>query len=168
MPEFLGFEIKDWLLLAVIFILIGCLSNIRRLRKTISKIIQKNILPQLFLYMDKKELFFCLKNEGFSVVRNIEIEDSGVTVQDAGYNLRFILKFDKMEFLQPKQEAKLKFRVFDEKNTFLPEPTERLFPHLLKPTFDIALACLDFEGRRYRFLFSKKEDNFYTKRIESL
>lgn len=168
MKVFLGFTIQDWLMLAVSLLLILCVLEIRRLKKTITQEIQRKLLPQLILYIDKKEMFFYLKNEGFSIVRNIEIEDSKVILDDSGFKVTSILRFENTDFLKSQEGVKLKFKVFDENKNFLPESTERIFPHLFKPSFNIAITCSDIEGRKFRFMFSKREGKFYTERVEYL
>jgi len=166
MPVLLRFTIQNWLMLAASIMLILCLSQIRRLKNTIAREIQRRLLPQLILNMDNKERFFYLKNEGFSLIRNIEIDDSKVIIEDYGYKLGFILRFEHIDFLRPKEEIKLKFKVFNENQSFLPDKTEIIFPHLISPSFDITITCSDIEGRKFRFLFSKKGEKFTGRMME--
>jgi hypothetical protein len=166
MPVFLGFTIQDWFMLAASITLILCLAQIRSLKNTIAREIQRSLLPQLILNMDNKEMFFNIRNEGFSLIRNIEIEDSKVIVEDYGYKLGFILRFENIEFLRPREETKLKFKVFNENQNFLPDITETIFPHLINPSFNITITCSDIEGRKFRFLFSKKGEKLSSRIIE--
>jgi len=157
------FTIQDWFITAALIILILCVLEIRKLKKIIAREIQRQLLPQLILDMNKDEMCFYLRNEGFAVVQDIQIEETKITLNDSGFNMDYILRFENQDFLKPKESIKLKFKVFDQDQTFLPEATERIFGHLINPSFIIGLACSNIEGRRIRFIFSKKGTKFFSK-----
>ena len=163
---FLGFTIQDWLLFTVLFILILCVWEIRKLKRNIIQEVQKKLFPQLMMYMDSKEMFFTLKNEGFSFARSIEIEDLTLYLEDTGVKVCYILKFENIDCLKPQEKIKLKFKVCDENQHFRPEATERIFPHLIRPPFNIKMSCRDIEDRNFRFLFAKKGEKFYCRRSD--
>jgi hypothetical protein len=164
MPIFIRLTIQDWLIAVACFIIILCVLRIRNLKKTITQEIQRQVLPQLILEMNKKEMCFYLKNEGFSIIQDIQIADLGLTLDDSGFNVDFILRFESKGYLRPKEDEKLKLKVFDKNQTFLPEVTERMFNHLIGISFNIEISCSDIEGRHIQFLLSKKGDKFYTTR----
>ena len=166
MPLFLGFSIQEWLLIAVFFILILCIREIRRLKNNIIQEVQKKLFPQLMMYIDSKEMFFSLKNEGFSLARNIEIDELTLYLEDTGFKVGYILRFENINILKPQEEVKLKFQVFDENHHFKAETTERIFPHLIRPPFNVRMSCSDIEERKFRFLFAKRGEKFYAKRSD--
>lgn len=165
MPVFMKFTIQDWLIAVAFLIIILCVLKIRKLKKSIAGEIQRQVLPQLILEMDKGEMCFYLKNEGFSIIQDIQIADSEITLEDPGFKVHYILRFENRGFLRPKEGIKLKFKVLDKDQTFLPEITERIFPHLINPSFKIVMTCSDIEGHHMRFMFSKKGERFYSERI---
>lgn len=165
MPVFMRFTIQDWLIAVAFFILILCVLEIRKLKKSIVRGIQRQLLPQLILDMDKEEMCFYLKNEGFSIIQDIQIADSELTLDDSGFKVDYILRFENRDFLRPKESIKLEFKVLDQHQTFLPEVTERIFAHLINPSFKIGMTCSDIEGRRIRFMFSKKGEKFFSERV---
>jgi hypothetical protein len=165
MPVFMRFTIQDWLIAVAFFIIALCVLKIRELKKSTAREIQRHLLPQLILEIDKREMCFYLKNEGFSIVQDIQIADSELTLEDSGFKVNYILRFENRDFLRPKEGMKLKFKVLDKDQTFLPEVTERIFGHLINPLFKIEIACSDIEGQRIRFIFSKKGERFYSERI---
>lgn len=165
MPLLLEFSLQDWLIVVAFFIIALCVLKIRQLKKTISQAIQKQLLPQLQLEMDKKRMCFYLKNEGFSIVQDIRISDSQVTLDDSGFKINYILQFENRGFLRPKESTDLLCKVMDKDRRFLPEVTERIFVHLITPSFKIELTCSDIEGRRTQFIFSKKGERFYSQRV---
>ncbi len=164
-PVFMRLTIQDWLIAVAFFILILCVLKIRELKKTITREIQRQLLPQLILEMDKREMCFYLKNEGFSIVQDMQIADSELTLEDSGFKVDYILRFENRGFLRPKEGVKLKFKVFDKDQTFLPEVTERIFAHLINLSFKIGITCSDIEGRHIQFMFSKKGGEFYSERV---
>lgn len=166
MPILMKLTIQDWLITLAFFILIICILDIRKLKKTIAREIQQQILPQLILEMDTKFMCFFLKNEGFSIVQNIQLEDSEVTLDDSGYKVSYILQFENVGFLRSKEGTKLRFKVFDKDKNFLSEVTERIFGHLINLSLNIGMTCYDIEGHQIRFIFSKKGEKFYSERVQ--
>ncbi len=164
-PVFIKLTTQDWLIALIFSILILCALKIRELKKTLAREIQRQVLPQLILEMDKREMCFYLKNEGFSIIQDIQIADSELTLDDSGFKVDYILRFENRGFLRPKESEKLELKVFDKGKTFLPEVTERIFAHLINPSFDIVITCSDIEDHHIRFMFSKRGERFYVKRI---
>ena len=162
MPLSIKFTIQDWLIVVAFFIIILCVLEIRKLRKSIAREIQQRLLPQLILDMNKEEACFYLRNEGFSIVQDIQIEDSKIVLEEFGFKIDHILKFENRDFLKPKESIKLEFKVFDQDQTFRPEVTERIFYHLISPSFTIEMTCSNIEGHRLRFIFSKKGEKFFS------
>lgn len=154
--------IQDWLIAFAIFTLIVCALDMRRFKKAIIQEIQRKILPQLTLELDRKAMCLYLKNDGFSVVQDIQIEDSAITLDDSGFRVDCILQFENIGFLRPKEGTKLKLKVLGKDKSLLPEVTEKIFPHLFSISFVLAMTCKDTEGHQLKFIFSKKGDNFYS------
>ena len=165
MPVFMRFTIQEWLIALAFFILILCVLEIRKLKKSIAREIKRQLWPQLILEMDKRGMCFYLKNEGFSIIQDIQIVDSKVTVEDSGFKTDYILRFENIGFLRPKEGIELKFQVFAKDQTLLPGVAERIFCHLINLSFEMGITCSDIEGRQIRFIFSKKGENFYPLRV---
>ena len=162
---FLTFTIKDWLIVVTTIILALCILEIRRLKKSIVQEVQKRLLPQLALEFNSDtnsdDAGFYLKNESFFIAREIQFEDVEFTLDDLGYKVSSILKFEGIDSLKPQEKIKLKFKVFDRDNSFLPEVTERIIPHLIDPSFKIGVNYSNIENLKSRVVFAKKKEKFY-------
>ena len=171
MGIFLTFTIKDWLIVATSIILTLCILEIRRLKKSIVQEVQKRLLPQLALEfnsdVNSDDAGFYLKNESFFIAREIQFEDVEFTLDDLGYKVSSILKFESIDSLKPQEKVKLKFKVFDRDRSFLPEVTERIIPHLIDPCFKIRVNYSNIENLKSGVVFAKKMEKFYTESIKS-
>lgn len=165
MPLFLGLTAQDLLIMFAFLVIILCILEIRKIKSSIAQEIQQQLSPELSLHMDKEKLSLYLRNEGSSFVQNIKITDSEVIIDDAGFKVSYILRFEDIDFLKSQESIILKLKVFDKKQNFLPEATEKIFVHLINPTFRIGIACSNREGRQFRFVFSKQEEKFYSERV---
>ena len=162
---FLTFTIKDWLIIVTTIILTLCILEIRRLKKSIVQEVQKRLLPQLVLEfnsdVNSDDAGFYLKNESFFIAREIQFEDVEFTLDDLGYKVSSILKFESIDSLKPQEKIKLKFKVFDRDGSFLPEVTERIIPHLIDPPFKIRVNYSNIENLKSGVVFAKKKEKFY-------
>lgn len=161
-----GLTIQEWLIVIAALILVVSMIEMRKLKKIIAEEIQRQIMPQLMIVMDKKEMCFYLSNEGYSIVQDIKIADSELVLDDSGFKVTHFLRFEPISFLRPKEKAKLQFGVYDKSLRFLPDLTEKIFAHLIQPSFKLELTYADTEGTRYRFVYTKKEDKFFSERIK--
>lgn len=150
----------EWLILFILLSILLCLLEIRKLKKSIPQEVRRQILPHLSLEISEKEMGLFLKNEGYLPAQGIKIEDTEVLLEDTGFKVNYILKFPLIKQIDPKTRVALKFDVYDKEGRFLPEPTERLFVHLLKPTFKVKISFSNLEGNRFCVLFSKKGEKF--------
>lgn len=168
---FLAFTIKDWFILATLFILLLCILEIRRLKKAIVRDIKKRLTPQLNCelvldtYVEKTGLY--LKNESFFLTRSIKVEDIDLTLTDFGFKINLTLKFEEIDSLRAQEKTKLKLKVFDKDQTFCPDLTETIFPHLISPSFKIKIFYSNIEGVKFYTVFSKKREKFYIERTET-
>ena len=170
MGIFFTFTIKDWLILATSIILILCILEIRRLKKSIVRGVQKQLLPQLALEFNpgvSEDAGFYLKNESFFIAREIQFEDVEFTLDDLGYKVGSILKFESIDSLKPQEKVKLKFKVFDLDKDFLPEATERILPHLIESCFKVKVNYSNLENLKFGVVFAKKKEKFYTESLHS-
>ena len=171
MSILLDFTIKDWLIVITSFILILCILEIRKLKKSIAQEIHKRILPQLTLEIvfdvNTADAGFYLKNDSFFIARGIQIEDVALTLDDFGYKSDLILKFEDIDSIKPQEKAKLKFKVFDKNQTFLPEITERIIPHLSEITFKVKVWYSNIENLKSYVVFFKKGKKICIESIKS-
>jgi len=165
--------IKDGIIIITSTILVFSLLELRKLKRIISQQVHERLLPQLSIDLVcnpslPEEMGLYLKNESSFLAKDILIEDLNLTLDDSGYRIGHLFKFELIDFLKPQEIVKLKFKVFDEKNQFLPEVTERIFPHLLSPVFRIKISCSNIENVKFCVLLSKKREKFFIERIYSV
>lgn len=162
--------IKDWLIIVASIILVFCILEIRKLKRTIAREIHRRLLPQLAVEFiadrDSADAGFYLKNESFFLAQNIRVEDVDPGLEDFGLRMDYILKFEGIDFLKPQERIKLKFKVFDKNGGLLAEVTEKIIPHLIRASFRIAVRYSNIENLKFRAIFLKKREKFYIERVE--
>lgn len=158
-------SIKDWLIAITLLILVFCILEIRKLKKTIANEAQKRLVPQLSLEfnsdIDHKKSGFHLKNESFFLARDIIIEDTELTLNDFGFKKTILLRFDNVGFLQAEEKIQLKFQALDLNKQPLPEVTEKIIPHLISPSFRIRIYYSNVENIKFSAVFLKTKDAFH-------
>jgi len=168
---FSAFTIKDWFILASLFILLLCILEIHRLKKVIAGDVQKQLIPQLNceLILDEtvENMGLYLKNESFFLARSIKVEDIELTLDDLGYKVGLILRFEDIDSLGPQEKIKLKLKVFDRDQRFRLDLTERIIPHLISAFFKIKIFYSNIEGLKFCALFFKKKNKFYPEKIKT-
>ena len=164
----MSFTIKDALIIIASFILVICIFKIRKLKKSLAQQVRKQLIPQLILKIDDKDLAINIKNESFFLVQSIKIEDVQVALDDFGFKLSVILKFEHIDFIKPNETVKLRIKACDRNQNFLPDLTEKLIPHLVSVPFKITMYFSNIEGLKFRIVFNKRKDNFFAERIDSL
>ncbi len=166
----LNFSLKDWLIAITLLILMFCIIEIRKLKKTIAKETQKRLIPQLNLEFNSdiqhKTAGFHLKNESFFLARNITIKDIELILSDFGFKKTIILKFKDINLLRPEEKIQLEFKVFDINGEPLPEVTEKIIPHLISPSFKIKIYYSNVENLKFCAVFLKTKDIFHTESHE--
>jgi hypothetical protein len=167
----LHLTIKDWLILVTLSILFICLLEIRKLKKLIILETQRQLVPQLTLELvlnkDLVEAGFFIKNDSFFLARNIKVEDVGLTLDDYGFKVYHILKFDGPEVLKPQESARLPLKVYNKNNEFVALVTESIIPHLISPAFKVKVNYTNIENRQFCITFNKKREKFYVESVES-
>jgi hypothetical protein len=166
---FLGLTIKDWLIIVTSFILVMCVLEIHKLKRSIAQQTRNRLIPQLILELISEEnnndKGFYLRNESFFLAKDIEVEDVELTLDDFGFKKNLTLKFENIDFLKPKETNKLKLKVFD-RGHFEREVTEKIIPHLLNASFKVKVIYTNIENLNFRVVFSRKRGKFYTEEIE--
>lgn len=162
---------KDWLILAILFALVLCVIQLRKLRKSIPREIQKRIIPPLGLELnigrDEDDTGLFLRNDGYSAVRNVVIEDLPLTLDDWGLKVSCVVRFKNIDTVGPQQRVKVPYRVYDKHEEFLPQVTDKLLPHLIGPDFKVKIRYTTIEGATFSVIFSKQRDKFSPERIVS-
>ncbi len=169
-PLLLGFTIKDWLIVITLFILFLCILKIRKLKKAIAQEVQRRLTPQLILELvfnpDNQDSGFYLKNESFFLAQDIQIEDVELNLDDYGFKLGVILRFEKVSFLRPQERIKLEFKALDKKAEYLPDVTERILPHLISLSFKVKIYYSNIEGLKFCAVLSKIREKFHITEIK--
>jgi len=168
---FLGYTLKDGLIIITLIILYFCILEIRKLKRTITREVQKRLIPQFNCELvpdtDAEKAGIYLKNESFFLARSIKIEDVELTLDDLGYLLNLILKFGEIDALKPQEKVKLKLEIFDRQQRFLPDVTARIIPHLIGANFKLRIHYANIEGLKLCAIFYKKREKFSLERIEA-
>ena len=151
----MNLTIKDAVIIIASFILVVCILKIRKLKESLAQQTRKRLIPQLILKIDDKDFGIYIKNESFFLVQSIKIEDAQVTLDDFGFKLGVILKFQGIDFIKPNETVKLKVKAYDKNQSFLPGLTERLIPHLVSVPFKIKMYFSNVEGLKFRIVFNK-------------
>lgn len=166
----LSFSLKDWLIAISLFILLLCILEIRKLKKTIAKDAQKRLIPQLILEFNSdtryKDAGFHLKNESFFLAKDINIENIRLTLTDFGFAKDIILKFADLDLIRQQEKIQLKFDVLDLNEKSMPEITEKIIPHLISPPFKIKISYSNIENLKFCVVFSKTKNKFHTESLE--
>lgn len=171
-PVISGLSIKDWLITITLCILVFCILEIRKLKKTIAYEAQKRLVPQLRLEFnsDIQDKFagFHIINESLFLARDITIENTELTLNDFGWKKTIILKFDSLGSLSAGEKIRLKLQVLDLNKNPLPEVTEKIIPHLISPSFKIQLFYSNVENIKFSAVFLKTEDGFHIENFKIL
>jgi type IV pilus assembly protein PilA len=161
--------IKNILLISAILAMIVCLYKIRNLRQLISEEVKKRIFPRLAMELSvDKDINISglyLQNESLFPVKDIEIEDVSLELDDYGFMQKFILRFEDIGALRPKARVKLRFKVLNDQKEFLPNVTDSIMPHLISPDFKARVRFSNFENNRFCAVMLKKKDIFYPKEV---
>ena len=163
--------IKDCLIIITLVLLILAVLQIKKLKKTISQQTQRRLIPQLALDLvfveDSRNNGIFLKNESFFLAKDIMMDDAVFTMDEYGFKKDLTLKFEGVEFLKPQETVRLNFKVFD-KGHFLDEVTQKILPHLPFIPMNVTACFLNIENVKFRVVFVKKKENFYTESTEPL
>jgi hypothetical protein len=164
----LNLTIKDGLIIVVSFILIICISRIRKLKKALILEIQKRLIPNLTLEIDENELGIYIKNESFFLAQNTKIEDTELILDDYGFKFGVILKFEDVGALRSKERLKLKFKAFDKQQNFLADLTERIIPHLISASFKVKIYLSNIENMKFCIALNRRQKKFNVETINFL
>jgi hypothetical protein len=163
--------IKDCFIIITLVLLVLAVLQIKKLKKTISAQTQRRLIPQLALDLvfveDALDNGIYLKNESFFLAKDIKIDDAVFTMDEYGFKKDLTLKFGSVEFLKPQEKIRLNFKVYD-KEHYLDEVTQKIFPHLPFIPMNVTASFLNIENVKLMAVFVKKKDNFFTERTEPL
>ena len=161
----LDFTIKDWLILITLIILVFCILEIYRLRKSIAQEIHRRLTPQLTFYIDTDAMAVFIKNESYFLARDIKIEETNVIIEDYGFKKRITLRFEPVDSLRPQEEAPLKLKTFDKQQELPENVTKTMVTHLASASFRLKVNYSNIENLMFNALIIKKGKKFYTKEI---
>lgn len=161
----LGFTIKDWLIIITLVILVFCILEIYRLRKSIAQEIHRRLTPQLVFYIDTEAMAIFIKNESYFLARDIKIEETNVIIEDYGFKKRITLRFQPVDSLKPQEEAHLKFKVFDKQQELPENVVTTMVAHLASISFRLKVNYSNIENFMFTAVIVKKGKKFYTKEI---
>lgn len=165
-----GLSIKDWLIGITLLILVFCILEIKKLKKTITKEAQKRLIPQLDLEFNhniqEKTAGLHLKNKSFFLARDITIKDTRLDLSDFGFKKTIILRFENVNLLRPEEKIQLNFKVLDINEEPLPDVTEKIIPHLISPSFELRIYYSNVENLNFCAVFLKTKDTFHAESLE--
>jgi hypothetical protein len=162
LQRLLGYVTVKDLIIAIAVLLIAILIlKIKRLKNLLAEETHKLVFPQLNIEIDEKELKMYLKNTGVFAALDIQIEDAEVLIDDYGFKLSALLKFEAINILKPGERTVLIVKAFDAEKKFLADFSERIMPHLINARFKIQLFCANIEGRKICVVFNKIKEAFY-------
>ncbi|MEW6100717.1 MAG: hypothetical protein AB1481_00265 [Candidatus Omnitrophota bacterium] len=166
----MGFEVKDLIIFLALVILVICLRQIRKLKKTLAAEIQKRLLPllspEIVISKDWKENGLYLKNDSYFIAQHIKIEDVTVVIDDYGFKMTHIIKFGEVDYLKPNESKRLDFKIFNKEGDFQANVTESAVPHLVSPAFSLKVSYANIEGVRFFVTYLKKREKFLIQKIE--
>lgn len=164
-PILSGLSIKDGLIAITLTILVFCIIEIRKLKKTIACEAQKRLIPHLSLELNSdiqhKDSGLYLKNESLFLARDITIENTELTLNDFGFKKTVLLRFDNIDILKAEERIQLKLQVLDSNNELLPDVTEKIIPHLVSPSFKIRICYSNIENIKFSTIFLKTQGSFH-------
>lgn len=170
-PALSGLTLKDFLILASLGLLLFSVLEIRKLKKTVTKEIQRLLIPQLSMHMvpglDKDSGVY-LQNDSAFLVRDLRIDDVEFVLEDFGFNIHCIVTFDPVAFLKPRERIKLQLAIVNKKREPMPKLTGAAIPHLLSPSFKVTMRYSNIENVRFKLIFTKKREQFSAEGIEEI
>ncbi|RJP27191.1 MAG: hypothetical protein C4533_08265 [Candidatus Omnitrophota bacterium] len=168
----INFGTKDWSLVLAALIIILCLLEIERLRALFEIELKKRLVPQLGMELitDSKvgDNGFFLKNESFLIARNIRFDPVFWEMSDLGFPVKLILKFAGIDFIRSNEKVKIDFEILDEDKKPRPEITDKVLPHLIRPSFKVRVHYSNIEDIAFNAVFDKKRNKFLLEKIETL
>ena len=156
-------SLKDLFIALTLIILLLCIREIRRLKVSVAREVQKRLTPQLILELvpglDKQAGFY-LHNISPFLIRDIAIDDVVFILEDFGFNLECILRFNHVEFLKPRERTLLAFSLLNEKGAPREKLTDAAIAHLRSPDFKVTIHYANIENLRFSVVFGKKGEKF--------
>ncbi|MFH1201995.1 MAG: hypothetical protein V1674_03795 [Candidatus Omnitrophota bacterium] len=164
----LGVPLKDWIILATLGILIWCIFEIKRLKKTVAQEVRSRLIPQLNLEIDTNSRQLILKNESFFLAKDIRIEALEIILEDYGFKKHIGLRFNNIDALRPKEKIKLEFKAFDANQELPQSLVEKMILHLMGADFKVKIYYSNIENTKFCIGLVKKRDRMHIEGIEVL
>ena len=157
---------KDVLIIFLLGIIALCLLLIWRLNNLIKKERHKRLVPFVTLEINPQRggIFVC--NKGGCSAKDIRIEEISI---DLSYDFKksVVLKFEPILFLDAGRETRLNFTASIEGRQLSPEESQRLTPHLVKPSFEARLSYANLENVPFSLILEKDQDQLLIKELKS-
>ena len=158
---------KDWLIIVTVSILVSSIIQIRKLKKTLVQEVHRRLVPELAFDLDLEEVGLFIKNESCLIAKDVQVEDLKIDLEDYGFVMHFILKFEQIETLRPKERVKLKFKIFREDGDVPSGDTEGIIPHLVNASFRIKVHYANIENLNFGAEYLRKANSFSLEKLES-
>ncbi len=163
----LKISFKDWLIFTTLVILVVALLQIRKLKKSLIREIQKRLVPELMLELDLKAIGLFIKNESAMIAKEISIQDVDVDIEDFGFMMSFTLKFDPVDILRPNERIKLNFSAIHRGQEGSVRTPEGILPHLSSASFRIIIDFYNIENLKFHAEFIRKPNKFVLDKLDS-
>jgi len=163
--KLLALTVKDWFIISSLLVLLACIFQIRRLKKSIAREVRSRLAPQLILDIDEKENSLYLKNVSFFLAKDIKVQNLNLSLDDSGFKKDITLKFKNLEIIRPQERLKLQFRAFDRGQELPNEVVERIISHLSGACFNISIDYSNIESLRFRISFGKRDKRLFIEEL---
>ena len=149
---------QEWIVIGTIFILLVCVVWLFIVRRRLLRELHKHMIPELMLDLDVDNFGLFLINEGSLVARNIQIDQVSLTLEDYGFKLYFILNFDEIESLPPKEKIKLEFKVYRTGEDKPVDAAEKIIAHLVSLAIKFTIHCANIHGVKFSATYFKDKE----------
>jgi len=140
--------IKDGLFVVLLIGFCSALLTIRRLRKDLEQEVLKRKLPVLNLEMEPNGRGLVISNESACFAKYIRIEDAEMEL-DYDFKRTVHLKFDTVNFLNPRQKAALKFHGSTNDQRLTDDESQGLIAHIPHASFELVLQYANLDNQPF-------------------
>lgn len=165
-PQQLTLLVTAYVTILSLWLLIS-LIRIQRLKKLLKLERQKRLIPVLRLGIDPNIIGLYLINDSGAAAKDIHIDDFDLTLK---YEHKKVLhlKFEPIALIEPGQETKLNFQIFDGQYLLNSLDPDAIAPHFKGAIFEMPLRFLNLQNIPFREIIARDRDDVYIKELTAL